>query len=68
MPAASALAVCVAAAGVFQILLKTWVLSIFLVLGPTGNCPMVTSPLDPGLFFLIFSFFSPQTCSRGSAT
>ena len=54
MPPARVLLVCVAAA-VVQILLKTW--ALFLVPGPAGNCPVVTSPLDPGAFLSFFLSF-----------
>lgn len=66
MPPARVLLMCVAAA-VVQILLKTWVLST--VPGTGSNRKQPSGHLSPGLrgISFIFSFFSPQTCSRGSA-
>lgn len=38
------------------------------VLGQKGHCPVDISPAGPVVVALIFSFFSPHTCSRDSTT
>lgn len=58
-------------AGVFQMLLKTWVLSSFPHTGSNRKIALWASPHPPTrpvIISLIFSFFSPHTCSRGSTT
>lgn len=64
---ASVLLLCVAA-GVFQVLLKTWVLSSFPRTGSKRKLP--SGHLSPGtmVIFLIFSFFSSHICSKGFTT
>lgn len=66
VPPARVLLVCVAAA-VVQILLKTWAPSTVPGTGSNRKRPSAHLSPGPGGISFISSFFSPQTCSRGSA-